>query len=345
MTVTPADPTVFEPSPLPGGLPVTAARGRAIVGRSPGQLAWMRLKQDRVAVVSAAVLAVFAFAAVFADLIVLAYGAITGQPGIGSTDQFSDRLDAIGYPLGYLGGITADHWLGLEPGLGRDVLIQLVYGARTSLGIATIASLLSTSLGVVIGMTAGYVGGRFDAFVSWITDVMLAFPFILFALAAIPIVNTIVTGSVMLSPGVGVRIATLIGVLVLFGWMSTARLVRGQVLSLREREFVEAARAAGAGTIHMIFRQLLPNLWAPILITFSLALPQYVTAEAALSFLNIGVTEPVPDWGRMIFDSVQYVQFDPAYTAFPGLAIFLLVLAFNLFGDSLRDALDPKATR
>ena len=174
---------------------------------------------------------------------------------------------------------------------------------------------------------------------------MLAFPFIIFALAAIPIVNTMMTGSVRLNPGVGVRIFTLVTVLVVFGWMSTARLVRGQVLSLREREFVDAARVAGAGTGHMVFRELLPNLWAPILITFSLALPQYVTAEAALSFLNIGVTEPVPDWGRMIFDSAQYVQADPAYTAFPGVAIFVLVLAFNLFGDSLRDALDPKTTR
>jgi peptide/nickel transport system permease protein len=275
----------------------------------------------------------------------MAYGAVTGQPGIGAADQFSARLDGLGYPLGYLGGITADHWLGLEPGLGRDVFIQLVYGARTSLGIAVAASVLSTMLGVVVGIVAGYVGGRFDAFVTWATDVMLAFPFIIFALAAIPIVNTIVTGSVLISPSVGIRIATLIGVLVIFGWMSTARLVRGQVLSLREREFVEAARAAGAGTGHMVFRQLLPNLWAPILITFSLSLPQYVTAEAALSFLNIGVTEPVPDWGRMIFDSAQYVQADPAYTTFPGLAIFVLVLAFNLFGDSLRDALDPKAAR
>jgi peptide/nickel transport system permease protein len=345
MTATPAHSTVFEPSPLPGGaLPVTA-RGRAIVGRSPGQLAWMRLKRDRVAVVSAVVLGFFAFSAVFADLIAWAYGHATGQPGLRPTDTFPELLDAIGYPLGYAGGITGKHWFGLEPGLGRDVLLQLVYGARTSLSIAVIASLLSTSLGVTIGMISGYVGGRLDGFITWVTDVMLSFPFVIFALAAIPIVNTMVTGSVLISPGVGVRIVTLISVLVVFGWMGTARLVRGQVLSLREREFVEAARAAGARTPHMVFRQLLPNIWAPILITFSLALPTYVTAEAALSFLGIGVTEPVPDWGRMIFDSAQYVQADPAYTAFPGLAIFLLVLSFNLFGDSLRDALDPKASR
>jgi peptide/nickel transport system permease protein len=291
------------------------------------------------------VLGGFVAIALFADLIVLAYGAVTGQPGIEASDQFSQLLDGIGYPLGYLGGVSAEHWLGVEPGLGRDIFVQLVYGARTSLGIAVVASVLSTALGVVVGMFAGYVGGKLDATVSWMTDVMFAFPFVIFALAAIPIVNTMATGSVMLSPTAGVRIATLVGVLVLFGWMSTARLVRGQVLSLREREFVEAARAAGAGTGHMVFRQLLPNLWAPILITLSLLLPQFVAAEAALSFLNIGVTEPVPDWGRMIFDSAQYIQADPAYAMFPALALFVLVLAFNLFGDSLRDALDPKETR
>lgn len=344
MSMNPFDPVPAMEPPPPAGAAVPA-RARTVVGRSPGQLAWMRLKQDRVALASAVVLGLFAFTAVFADLVAWVYGRATGQPGLEPTDQFPELLDAIGYPLGYAGGITGKHWFGLEPGLGRDVLLQLVYGARTSLSIAVVASLLSTSLGVAIGMFSGYVGGRLDAFITWVTDVMLSFPFVIFALAAIPIVNTMVTGSVLISPGVGVRIATLIGVMVTFGWMGTARLVRGQVLSLREREFVEAARAAGARTPHMVFRQLLPNIWAPVLITFSLALPAYVTAEAALSFLGIGVTEPVPDWGRMIFDSVQYVQADPAYTAFPGLAIVALVLAFNLFGDSLRDALDPKASR
>jgi peptide/nickel transport system permease protein len=323
--------------------PIVAAR--RIEGRSPLALAWMRLRSDRVAVVSFSVFALFALFAVFADLIVFVYGILTGHHGIGKSDAFPDRLDTLGYPLGYLGGITPQHWFGIEPGIGRDVFIQLVYGARTSLGIAAVASVLSIALGVVMGTVAGYLGGWVDAIISWLIDLLLAFPFVIFSLAAIPIVNTMITGSVQETPGVMARIATLVGVLCVFGWMSTARLVRGQVLSLREREFVEAARASGAGTAHMVFRQLLPNLWAPILITFSLALPQYVTAEAALSFLNIGVTEPVPDWGRMIFDSAAYLQSDPAYTFFPGVAIFVLVLAFNLFGDSLRDALDPKSLR
>jgi peptide/nickel transport system permease protein len=140
-------------------------------------------------------------------------------------------------------------------------------------------------------------------------------------------------------------VTVLIGVLVVFGWTGTARLVRGQVIALREREFVEAARAAGAGGFHILFRQLLPNLWAPILVSFSLAVPSYVTGEAALSFLGIGIVEPTPDFGRMIYDSLPYLQTDPAYVFFPGIVIFALVLAFNLFGDALRDALDPKSSR
>jgi peptide/nickel transport system permease protein len=319
--------------PLIPGVPA-----REIVGRSPGQLAWMRLKRDKVALVSAVVLLGFAFVAVFADVISKVYG-------VSKDDTFPDQIDSLGVPLGYLGGISREHWFGLEPQIGRDVFIQLIYGARTSLGIAVTAAVLSTGVGIVLGTVSGFLGGWVDTSISWIVDLFLAFPFIIFALAAIPIINTLITGSVQEQPSVSSRIAVLIGVLVVFGWMSTARLVRGQVLSMREREFVDAARAAGAGTAHMVFRQLLPNLWAPILVTFSLAVPQYVTIEAALSFLNIGVTEPVPDWGRMIFDSINWIQADPMYTFFPGMAIFLLVLAFNLFGDSLRDALDPKSGR
>ncbi|MFI5956463.1 ABC transporter permease [Cryptosporangium sp. NPDC051539] len=327
-------------APASGDEPGDIGRGDApkIEGRSPGQIAWARLRRDKIAVASAVVLVFFVLVAIFADLIVSAYG-------INKDQLFQDQLDSLGYPLGYLGGVGGDHWFGLEPQLGRDIFVQLVFGARTSLGIALAAALFSTIVGVIMGLVSGFLGGWVDSVISWITDLLLAFPFIIFSLAAIPIINTLITGSVQKQPSVESRIYVVVGVLVTFGWMSTSRLVRGQVLSLREREFVDAARAAGAGTRHIIFRQLLPNLWAPILVTFSLAVPQYVTTEAALSFLGIGVTEPVPDWGRMIFRSTSFVSADPAYAFFPGIALFLLVLAFNLFGDSLRDALDPRSAR
>jgi peptide/nickel transport system permease protein len=141
------------------------------------------------------------------------------------------------------------------------------------------------------------------------------------------------------------RVGVMIFLFALFGWTGTARLVRGQVISLREREFVEAARASGAGLGHILFKQLLPNLWAPILVSFSLAVPGYITGEAALSFLGIGIIEPTPDFGVMISKSLTYARDDPAYLMIPGVAIFLLVLTFNLFGDGLRDALDPKSSR
>ena len=306
--------------------------------RAPGQLALSRLRHDQVAIVSATVLALIAMVAACADVIAAMYGH--------SKDAvFPQLLDDFGFPLGFNGGISGEHWLGVEPGVGRDVFLQLVYGARTSLGIAVLSATLATALGVVIGLAAGYLGGLVDSAVSWLIDLFLAFPFIIFALAAVPIVNTMITGSPQLSPGAPGRIATLVAVLVLFGWMGTARLVRGQVLSLRERAYVDAARVAGAGPWRIMTRELLPNLRGPILVTFSMTVPAYIQAEAALSFLNIGVTEPVPDWGRMIFYSIPYARSDWTYTFFPGAALFVVVLAANLLGDSLRDALDPKAAR
>jgi peptide/nickel transport system permease protein len=266
---------------------------------------------------------------------------------------FNSRLlDNGGLPLGYLGGVTFSsdnlsnhsHILGVEPLTGRDIFMLLVYGARTSLGIAFTAAIASVVIGIIFGVVAAYFGGWVDAIVSWFIDFMLAFPFLLFAIAIIPVVNSLIadsTGDVTPMK----RILTIIIIFSVFGWMGTARLVRGQVLSLREREYVEAARAAGAGVGHIMFRQILPNLWAPILVTFSLAVPANVTGEAALSFLNIGVIEPTPDWGRMINNSIPWMRADPMYTFVPGLLILILVLAFNLFGDTLRDALDPKSVR
>lgn len=318
---------------------------KQFIGRSPGQLAWMRLRRDKMASTSAIIVLFFIVIALLAPLIELIYG-------YGPQQFNSHLLDTTSLPLGYLGGITFStdnpsnhiHILGVEPQTGRDIFILLVYGARTSLGIAFTASVIALFLGVVFGVVAAYFGGWVDALISWFIDFMLAFPFLLFAIAVIPVINTLIddsTGDV--SPMK--RILTIIVVFSLFSWMGTARLVRGQVLSLREREYVEAARAAGAGGMHIMFRQILPNLWAPILVTFSLAVPATVTAEAALSFLNIGVIEPTPDWGRMINNSIPWMFPDPMYTFVPGFLIFVLVLSFNLFGDALRDALDPKSLR
>lgn len=315
---------------------VPPERAAQIVGRSPGQLAWLRLKRDRVAVVSGAVLVFFILLAVAAPVISAVYGK-------GPLDRFPDRLDGNGNPLGYA-GIGPDHWLGVQPRIGRDVFIQLVYGLRTSLLVASIAAVLTIGLGLVIGLTAGYLGGRFDAVVSWFTDLTLAFPFFIFCFAFIPVVVNQFYG-VRDEESAWFRPALLIAIFVLFNWTYSARLVRGQVLSLREREFVEAARASGAGLGHILFRQLLPNLWAPILVTFSLNVPALITAEAALSFLGIGILEPTPDLGRLISESVAYVRDVPTFTITGGTTLFLLVLAFNLFGDSLRDALDPKSSR
>ncbi|WP_433529815.1 ABC transporter permease [Micromonospora sp. CA-263727] len=294
----------------------------------------MRLRRDRTALVSGAMLVLFVLVALAAPLIELAYG-------IGPRDQFQDRLDLSGTPLGYAGGVSGEHFFGLEPGLGRDIFIRLVYGLRTSLFIAVTAAVLTGAIGAVLGALAGYLGGWLDAVVNWVTDLTLALPFLVVALALTPTLTLRFHGQRDAVPpafGVGVLIA----IFAVFGWTGTARLVRGQVIALREREFVAAARASGAGLGHMLFQQLLPNVWAPILVSFSLAVPQFITGEAALSFIGVGLTEETPSFGRMIYQSLDHLQTGPAFVFFPGVTIFALVLAFNLFGDALRDALDPR---
>ena len=327
-------PAAGEPSPI-------------VIARSPGQIVWQRLKRDRTALVSGVVSILLIVVAVAAPLIEVAYG-------IGPLDSFKDELDRYGMPYGVAGGISGAHWFGIEPGLGRDVFIQMVYGMRTSIGIAFVAAMLTTTIGVVTGIVAGYLGGWVDAVINWVIDVALALPFLIFTLALIRPLELHFYGPRDAVPG-WFRVIVLIGLFAAFGWTSTARLVRGQVLSLREREFIEAARASGARVGRILFRELLPNLWAPILVAFSLAIPAYITGEpciprlsageAALSFLGIGILEPTPDFGRMIYRSLNYLQTDPAYVFFPGVTIFVLVLAFNLLGDALRDALDPKSSR
>jgi peptide/nickel transport system permease protein len=320
----------------------TPEQKKAFVGRSPGQLAWMRLKRDRTGMFSMYGLIATVVLAVGAPLVQLVYG---GAPGQGDFEA----LDLSGLPLGLAGGISGEHWFGVTPQNGRDVLLELIFGIRTSLGIATVTALLAVTFGVVIGIVAGYSRGVVDRVLSWFMDVMLAFPFFLFALALIPTLLLQLDDSFG-RVAVWKKIAVIIAIFTLFNWIYTARIVRGQVISLREREYVEAARAAGAGVGHILFKQLLPNIWAPILVTFSLLVPSIVTAEAALAIFGIGIREGdgIADLGQLVAESVRWINHSdiaPGATWLPGLTVFLIVLAFNLFGDSLRDALDPKSQR
>jgi peptide/nickel transport system permease protein len=314
--------------------------GEQIEGRSLGQIAWMRLKRDRVALVSAAVIAFFVLIAVFAPL-------ITKITGYGPAD-FAERdlIDpATNLPVGGFGGISSEHIFGIEPEKGRDIFARIVYGARVSLLIAVAATMLSVAMGVVFGVMAGYFGGWVDSAISRTMDVLLAFPLLLFAIALVGIEVDEQLAALPLIDTNSARIVLLILIIGFFSWPYMGRIVRGQTLSLREREFVDAARALGASDRHILFKQLLPNLAAPILVYATLIIPTNILFEAALSYLGVGIKPPDASWGDMIQASVPYALADPYFLAFPGAALVLTVLAFNLLGDGLRDALDPRGNR
>jgi len=317
---------------------VPASEAKKFVGRSPGQLAWLRLKRDRTAKTTAITILVLLIAAYGAPLWSLIYGsdAYTQNP---------DLLDGSAKPLGFA-GVDGTHWLGVLPGNGEDVLMQLLYGIRTSVSIAIVTAIVVVALGAIIGAVSAFVGGWLDAVINWFIDVMLSLPFLIIALAAVPIVTDLILGGPGERP-LAVSASMIVIVLLVFGWMGTARLVRGQVMSLREREFIEAARAAGAGTGHIVFKQILPNVWAPILVSFSMAVPSMVAIEAYLAFLGVGVSQPHPDLGRLVAYAVSQMRIINGWFLLlvGGGTIFLLVLTFNLFGDSVRDALNPKSNR
>ncbi|RJO73741.1 ABC transporter permease [Nocardia panacis] len=318
-----------------------SSAGKGPVGRSPGRLAWLRFKRDRVGVLAGIVVLFFFVVGLGAPLISLGYGK---DPYTPYATPGNGLLTDTGFPIKPNGGMDGDFWFGIEPHTGRDVLMVLVYGIRTSLLISVAVALLTTVVGVVLGVTAGYLGGRIDYVISRITDTLLSVPSTLFILAFMPVAWASYQAVGQEVP-VWVRVVSMIGMLALFGWTRNARLLRGQVFSLREREFVEAALVTGAGPGRIIFRELLPNLWAPILVLATLDLPAYVTAEAALSFLGVGIAQPTPDWGVMVQNGSGLISTDITYLVFPGIAMILFVLAFNLLGDSVRDALDPKGSR
>jgi ABC-type dipeptide/oligopeptide/nickel transport system permease subunit len=276
-------------------------------------------------------------AALFAPLITRALGVDPYEP---NTELLSQDG---GLPLGRWGGISADHPLGIEPLIGRDILARLLYGARISLTIAFSATVIVVLIGVILGTIAGYSRGKVDTVLSRIMDLTLSFPYLLLIIAmAQPLQQRLETWI----PSANVaRIVALVLLMSMFFWPYLARIVRGQVLSLREREFVEAAVSTGASTRRILFKELIPNLWAPVLVYASLAFPAFISAEAALAYLGVGVLPPTPTWGAMLNDSVRFFTVLPTYLFIPGMALFITVLVFNLFGDAVRDALDPRTGR
>ena len=317
------------------GTVVSAAE--SIISRSPRELAWARLSRDKFARVALGVIVFYLLVAAFAPV-------ICAVLGISPYALDGDALNDYGLPKGAFGGISTEHWLGVEPGTGRDIFARLIYGARASLLVGILATFLTTAIGLVIGVFAGYKRGWADSIIGRFMDLTLAFPsFLLIIALTRPFTQRL--ESLGVPEGNPARMTYIILVLATFGWVYVARVVRGQTLTLREREFVEAAKASGATTRHIIFKQLLPNLWAPVIVIVSLSLPGYVATESTLSFLGLGLMQPAASWGVMLGDSVRYYRADPTYLFIPGIALVMLVMAFNIVGDAVRDALDPKADR
>jgi peptide/nickel transport system permease protein len=316
--------------------------GKKIAGKSPTRIAFERLRKDKVAVVSGSIVVLLILLGLFAPIICDLWGIYPdnrpGSPKPSEVLEF-DGYPAVGPPL-Y--GFTWEHPLGLAIGTGFDNLARLLYGLRTSLGVAVTATLFSTAIGVTIGLVAGFARGWLDRIISFVIDLFLSFPFILGALVLAPIITSRFSTDV--EALARAQVIALVSVLVVFGWMGLARLIRGQVLSLREREFVQAAQVMGVPTRRILFKELLPNLVAPIVVATSLALPAYVAAEAGLSFLGIGLTN-VPSLGQTINDARDAYQSYPLYLWAPVITVMILVLALNLLGDSIRDAFDPKTRR
>ena len=317
----------------PGGpepeAPLTVP-GKAIEGRSLWQIAWMRLRRDKVAMAGG----------IFVVFLILV--AIIGPHIVQNPNKFNPSLvdPTLLRPIGPFGGISLAHPLGVEPESGRDLLARIVVGAQYSLLIAFLSTLLAVTIGTFFGVLAGYMGGWVDSIIARAMDVFLAFPLLVFALALVGVIPDSAFGL----SGNSLRIAVLIFVIGFFAWPYMGRIIRGQTLSLREREFVDAARSLGARTPYILFKELLPNLVAPILVYATLLIPTNILFEAALSYLGVGLYVPTPTWGQMLSSAVQngFYYIDPEYMLVPGLTIFITVLAFNLFGDGLRDALDPR---
>ncbi len=318
-----------SPSAIGGGDGLPPQR---IEGRTPLQLAWLRLRRDRVAMAAGITIILLVLIALFASQItsLIQHAAGIKVPkGDHYGPNFQDRVRGL-TPTGVPAGPNKHAFLGYDA-IGRDILVRIVHGSRISLFIGIVATSISMLIGVNIGMFAGYFGGKVDMILSGLMDLVLSFPFLLTALSLVAIFHA----------GIWISIA----IISFFGWVYIARIVRGQVLSLREKEFVEAARSLGASDLRIMFADVLPNLVAPIIVYATLLIPTNIIAEASLSYLGLGVPPSVPSWGQMLSESQELYTVAWWYFLFPGLALLITVLAFNLLGDGLRDALDPRATQ
>jgi peptide/nickel transport system permease protein len=293
----------------------------AIEGRSQWQLTWRRLRSDRVAVASIAVIILIILFAICAPLI----ASITGHPV--DTAYTNTGENSFGNPVGP--GVHG-FWLGTDE-IGRDLLVRIAYGARISLFVGLLTTAVATILGVGLGLIAGYFGGLVDAILARFFDAALAFPYIVLALALASVFHP--------------SLLIVISVISFFSWAGISRVVRGQTLSLREKEYIEAAKSLGSGPWRIMFIDILPNLLGPVLVLATLYIPAAVTFEATLSFLGIGIPEPAPSWGNILAEAQPFYSVAWWYIVFPAVALLITTLAFNLLGDGIRDAIDPRTER
>ncbi len=317
MSVTLKQPAPHRPVPAPGALAPGAGAARQV---------WRRVRRRPAALAAGGVLALLVLLALAAPLL----AQLTGQDPNAYHDDLVDSARG-GVPLGSFGGISADHWLGVEPGTGRDLLTRLLYGARISLLVALGAVVVQTLVGVGVGLAAA-LGGRFSGqLIGRFTDVMIALPMLVIGIALTAVV-----------PPDFPRPLLLILIIGLLDWGGTARMVRAQALALRDLDFVDAARLAGRGRLGIARRELLPSLAAPVITIAAIKVPTAIVAEASLSFLGVGVKPPTPSWGQMLSSAQTWFRADPTYVLLPAGLLFVTVLAFTVLGDAVRTALDPR---
>ncbi len=292
-----------------------------IEGRSQWQLTWRRLCTDRVSMIALGVIVVMILLAILAP----AVAALTGHPPNMAYPITGEN--AAGNPVG---PFTNGFILGTDS-TGRDLLVRILYGARISLFVGVVTTFIASVLGVAIGLMAGYFGGIIDTVLARFTDAVLAFPYVVLAIA--------------LAVVFGPSLTIIMIIITFFSWAGIARIVRGQTLSIKEKEYIEAARSLGAGPFRIMFFDILPNLLAPVLVVATLYIPQAVVFEATLSFLGLGVQPPTASWGNMLADASNFYTVAWWYVVFPAAALLITTLAFNLLGDGIRDAMDPRTER